>query len=579
MKDALRILTYLRPYWYFQLLYLFCEIGYFGCLLALPWIEKLLIDDVFNAGDADKLLPTCGLYLLISLGTFIISFASRYFHIHVEENVSKDFQMDAYHHLRKLGFRFYDSQQTGQTMSLFQSDIPTALGLQVLVGDYLIFIVQFLAAFIIITSVSWQLCLFALFLLALNVFIPFFLEKTLRRTGGEIQEQRAELSGILQESIAGSRELKGLGKEFFDLAKVHESLSYRVSLAIKYMVIQRIGGLNNMLFWIATASIFFVGGGYVLSASITVGELLAITRYFSHMYNPLNMIISTHLGFPLKLVAARRVFTFFDEQVEESQDGTTISQVEGRVRFSNVTFGYTDESVVLKEVTFTAEPGETIAIVGHSGSGKSTLIHLIPRFYQPQEGNIFIDTTPINNIQIQSLRSHIGLVFQDPYLFADRVAYNISIGAEDPDAVTLEEVVSAAKLANAHDFIMKLPKQYESKVGERGVRLSGGERQRVAIARVLIRDPKILILDEATSSLDTDSEAQVQAALSTLMKGRTSFVIAHRLSTVLNADKILVINDGRLVETGTHIELIQREGVYHDLFQKQFAGMQADQHE
>lgn len=576
MKDVTRILTYIRPYWHYQSLYVFCEIGYFACLLALPWIEKLLIDDVFNAGNIDRLLPTCGLYLLIAFGTFTISFGSRYWQTNVEEKVSKDFQMDAYLHLRKLGFHFYDSQQTGRTMSLFNSDIPTALGVQVLVGEYLIFIAQFLAAFIIITSVSWQLCLFALFLVALNVLIPLFLEKTLRKTGAEIQEQRAELSGILQESIAGSRELKGLGKEFFDLEKIHQSLLYRVSLAIKYMLIQRIGGLNTMLFWIATATIFFVGGRYVLNASITVGELLAITRYFNHMYNPLNMIIRTHLGFPLKLTAARRVFTFFDEQAEEPQDGTPITHIDGHIRFSNVTFGYTEESPVLKDVTFKAEPGETIAIVGHSGAGKSTLIHLIPRFYQPQHGTILIDTTPINDIQIQSLRAHIGLVFQDPYLFADTVAYNIRIGAKDPDAVTPEEVVTAAKLANANDFIMKFPKQYESKVGERGVRLSGGERQRLAIARVLIRDPKILILDEATSSLDTDSEVQVQVALTNLMKNRTSLVIAHRLSTVLNADKILVINDGRLVETGTHAQLIHAGGVYHTLFQKQFAGMQTN---
>ena len=579
MKDVLRILAYLRPYWQLQSLYLVCEIGYFGCLLTLPWIEKLLIDDVFNAGNADRLLPTCGLYLLLSLGTFGISFLGRYFHTKIEENAAKDFKMDAYHHLRKLGFHFYDSQQTGRTMALFESDIPTALGLQVLVGSYLIYIVQFLAAFIIVTSVSWQLCLFALFLVALNVMIPFILERTLRRTGEEIQEQRAELSGILQESIAGSRELKGLGKEFFDLAKIHRSLLYRVSLAVKYTIIQRIGSFNTMLFWIATASIFFVGGGYVLHSVITIGELFAVTRYFNHMYAPLEMLIRTHLGFPLNLAAARRVFAFFDEHEEESQDGSPITEIEGRIHFSNVSFGYTNESLVLKNITFTAEPGETIAVVGHSGAGKSTLIHLIPRFYQPQQGNIFIDTTPINDIHIQSLRSHIGLVFQDPYLFADTIAYNISIGAEDPDAVTLEEVVTAAKLANAHDFIVNFSKQYESKIGERGIRLSGGERQRIAIARVLIGDPKILILDEATAALDADSEVQVQAALTNLMKNRTNFVIAHRLSTVLNADKILVINDGRLVETGTHAELIQRGSVYHNLFQKQFTGMQADQHE
>ena len=226
-------------------------------------------------------------------------------------------------------------------------------------------------------------------------------------------------------------------------------------------------------------------------------------------------------------------------------------------------------------MNFQAEPGETVALVGPSGAGKSTLISLIPRFYDPQQGSILIDTTPTTEMQIRSLRSHIGIVFQDPYLFAESIAYNIRLGAEDPEAVTHEEVVTAAKLANAHDFIMNFPEQYKTKVGERGVRLSGGEQQRIAIARVLIRDPKILILDEATSALDAESEALVQEALTRLMKGRTSFVIAHRLSTILDADKILVLQEGRLVETGTHAELIQRGGVYHDLFQKQFTGIQA----
>ena len=225
----------------------------------------------------------------------------------------------------------------------------------------------------------------------------------------------------------------------------------------------------------------------------------------------------------------------------------------------------------MKEVSFQAEPGETVAIVGPSGAGKSTLINLIPRFYEYQGGEILIDSTPVKEIQIQSLRTHMGIVFQDPYLFADTVEYNIRLGATNPEAVSHEEVVAAAKLANAHDFITKFPAQYNSKVGERGIRLSGGEQQRIAIARVLIRNPKILILDEATSSLDAESEDLVQQALTQLMKDRTSFVIAHRLSTVLNADRILVLSDGRLVETGTHAELIQQGGVYHALFEKQLA--------
>lgn len=572
MKNILRILSYLKPYWFFQLLSICSTLGYFGGELALPWIEKLLIDDVFNQNNSDMLLPTVGLYLLTTFFMFLFAFGQLYFSTHVSENVSKDIQHAAYHHLRKLRFSFYDSQKTGRTMSLFKSDIPTAIGLRVLVGTYLIDGAKLIITIAIIMSISWQLCIFTLLLVAMNTLVPIVLDKPLRQVGEDIQEQKASLSGNLQESIAGSRELKGLGKEFFDLTKINQSLTRLVSLNIKQALVKQVGNINVVLIWVAIALIFLFGGRQVLNGNMTVGEIFAITRYFSLVYRPLNSLIGIHLGLPLKMAAARRVFAFFDEYEEESQDGTRLKELVGRVEFSNVSFGY-GEQPVLSDINFQTEPGKTIAIVGPSGAGKSTLMSLIPRFYEPHKGNILIDSTPINNIQIQSLRDHIGIVFQDPHLFAESIGYNICLGATDPDSVSHESIVAAAKIANAHNFIMNFPEQYETKVGERGVRLSGGEQQRIAIARVLIRNPRILILDEATSSLDADSEALVQEALTSLMKGRTSFVIAHRLSTVLNADKILVLNRGKLVESGKHAELIQNKGVYHSMFQKQFSGM------
>ena len=573
MKNIIRILAYLKPYWFFQLLYIFSTLVYFGGELALPWIEKLLIDDVFNQNNSDLLLPTVGLYLLTSFIMFLFAFCQLYFSTKVSENVLKDIQHAAYHHLRKLGFPFYDSQKTGKTMSLFKSDIPTAIGLRVLVGTYLIDVAKLIITIVIITTISWQLCVFTLLLVVMNTLIPIYLDKPLRKVGEEIQEQKASLSGNLQESIAGSRELKGLGKEFFDLTKINLSLSRLISLNIKQTLVKQVGSVNIVLVWIAIALIFLIGGRQVLNGNMTVGEVFAITRYFSLVYRPLNSLISVHLGLPLKMVAARRVFAFFDENEEESQDGKPIKELVGKVQFSNVSFGYSAAQPVLIDIDFQTEPGETVAIVGPSGAGKSTLMSLIPRFYEPQKGAILIDTVPINDTQIQSLRDHIGIVFQDPYLFAESIKYNICLGAHDPDSVSHESIVTAAKLANAHNFIMNFPDKYDTKVGERGIRLSGGEQQRIAIARVLIRNPKILILDEATSSLDADSEALVQEALTRLMKGRTSFVIVHRLSTVLNAHNILVLNGGKLVEFGNHNELIEKKGVYHNMFEKQFSGM------
>ncbi len=574
MKDVLRLLSYIKPYWHFQVLYILCTLGYWGGFIVLPWIEKILIDDVFLAKDADKLLPTCGFWILVAFGMYLFTLGFAYFPIKVSQNTSKDIELQAYHHLRRLGFKFYDTQQTGKVMALFTSDTPKAVeGFQIFASDYPTNTILLLITVPVVMLVNWQLCLLSLFLVGVNVLIPIFLNKPLNRIGEEVQEQNAVLSSNLQESIAGSRELKGLGKELYDLKNIHHFLKQLVAIRIKQVKIQKAGDLLAIM-WLSDALVLLVGGGYVLRDAMTVGELFAIVMWLNTLCRPVHFLISLHLSIPSVMAAARRIFEFFDTHEEEPQDGTPITQIAGSVQFSDVSFAYSEAQPVLKQVSFQAKPGETIAIVGPSGAGKSTLVSLIPRFYEPQHGNIRIDTTPINTIQIQSLRSHIGIVFQDPYLFAESIAYNIRLGAADPEAVTYEEVISAAKLANAHDFIMNFPGQYESEIGERGVQLSGGEQQRIAIARVLIRDPKILILDEATSSLDAESEALVQDALTRLMKGRTSFVIAHRLSTILNADKILVLKDGRLIETGTHAELIQQSGVYYDLFQKQFAGMQ-----
>lgn len=576
MKDVLRLLSYLKPYWHFQVLFIFCALGDSGCGLLSPWIRKILIDDVFIAKNTELLLPTCGLYILTAIGMYFFRLGLTYFPAKVSENGTKDIQLEAYYHLRKLGFRFYDTHQTGKVMALFTSDTPKAVqGFGVFAGDYPINGILLIVTLAIIMFINWQLCLFSLLLIAANVIIPAFLEKPLHRMGEETQERQALLSSKLQESIAGSRELKGLGKEFSDFKNLREALKRLVAIHLKEALIRQVGAVTIILFWIARILILLIGGRSILRDELTIGELFATIQYFGKVYDPVDKLVSLHLRIPSIMVAARRVFAFFDEHEEESQEGIPVEQIEGYVEFSHVSFGYSESQFVLKEVSFQAEPGETVAIVGPSGAGKSTLIRLIPGFYKLQQGEILIDTVSISKMQVQSLRAHIGIVFQEPYLFNESIAYNIRLGAADPESISHKETVAAAKLANAHNFIMNFPDQYESKVGERGVRLSGGEQQRIAIARVLIRNPKILILDEATSALDAESESLVQEALTRLMKGRTSFVIAHRLSTILNADKILVLSGGRLVETGTHADLIQLGGIYQELFQKQFTEIQA----
>ncbi len=349
-------------------------------------------------------------------GRYVLFFTRGfYFPTNVAENGSKDIQLDAYHHLRKLGFRFYDTQQTGKVMATFTSDTPKAVeGFRVFAGDYLTNIIMLVVTVSLITAINWQLCLFTLLLVAVTILIPIFLDKPLRRIGEEVQEHKALLSGSLQESIAGSRELKGLGKEFYDLKQLHQSLLRLATLNLKQVTIQHVGNVAMFLFWIGNALVFLVWGGCVLRDAITMGELFAITRWFSLVDDPVRELVSLHFRIPSILVAARRVFGFFDEHEEESQGGTRIAQVDGRVRFSNVSFGYSENQSVLKEVSFQAEPGETVAIVGPSGAGKSTLINLIPRFYEHRQGEILIDSTPIKEIQIQLVARTHGHRFSRP---------------------------------------------------------------------------------------------------------------------------------------------------------------------
>ena len=482
MKDVLRLLSYLKPYWYFQLLFIFCALGNSGCSLIWPWLRKILIDDIFIVKNAELLLPTCGFYALTAVGMYFFRFGAAYFPAKVSENGGKDIQLEAYHHLRKLGFKFYDTHQTGKVMATFTSDTPKAVqGFNLFAGDYIINGIMLVVTLGIITYINYQLCVLSLLLVAVNIIIPAVLEKPLSRMSEEIQEQNARLSSKLQESIAGSRELKGLGKEFYDLQNLRQFIERLIAISIRQGLIRQAGGgFTIILFWLAQGLIFLIGGGYVLRDALTIGELLVIIHYFGNVHTPVSQLVKLHLGIPSIMVAARRIFAFFDEHEEESQEGTPIKHVEGRVQFSNVSFGYNETEPILQEMNFQAEPDETVALVGPSGAGKSTLISLIPRFYDPQQGSILIDTIPTKEIQIQSLRTHIGIVFQDPYLFAESIAYNIRLGTEDPEAVTHEQVVAAAKLANAHDFIMNFAEQYETKVGERGVRLSGGEQQRIA---------------------------------------------------------------------------------------------------
>ncbi len=414
-------------------------------------------------------------------------------------------------------------------------------------------------------KLDWQLTLITMPALPLfGVALKLF-SKPMREVSRKVQDKNAEISENLQESISGVREVKAFTQEENEINRLLNIFKQLLGLRVKQSVLQSSsGGVAELT---AVSGIMFslwYGGMKAINGAMQMGVLIAFVNYLGALFNPIGRYMELNNRIQSAMGAAERVFEFLDTvpEIYDKTKAIALPPVTGRVQFENVHFAYEKDDEVLTDITLKIEPGEMIALVGPSGSGKTTLVNLIPRFFDPTSGRIIIDDCDLRNVKIQSLREQVSVVFQDSFLFASTVRENIRFGKRD---ATDEEVVAAAEAANAHEFITQLPQGYDTEVGERGVKLSGGQKQRISIARTILRDPKILILDEATSALDSESELLVKEALEKLMEGRTSFVIAHRLSTVLKADRIVVLNEGKVVEVGSHEKLLAKGGMYEKL--------------
>ena len=422
---------------------------------------------------------------------------------------------------------------------------------------------------------SWQIALWGLIPIPLLVGANIRFGSIVRPMFKRIQEQMGVLSTNMQESMTGIRLVKSFAREPYELQKFDEANEEWFNR--RYTVITV--WANNWPFFtfLVGSSIFLLlwfGGPRALEGEITVGSLFALISYILMLSAPVQ-----RLGFLTNLAAtagasAQRVFTIIDTsgEIKEKPQAVPLNQAQGAVTFEHVSFAYQSGPQILQDITFHAQPGQTIALIGPTGSGKSTVTNLIPRFYDISHGRILIDGQDVRDLQLESLRHHIGIVLQDPFLFSQTIAQNIAYGR--PNA-SREEIIAAAKTAHAHDFIMRFPDGYNTRVGERGVTLSGGQKQRVAIARALLTDPRILILDDSTSSVDTETEHLIQQALAVLMEGRTTFVIAQRLLTLKSADCILVLDNGRIVERGTHNELLAHHGLYRRIYDLQLKDQEA----
>ena len=571
MNLYLRILKFIRPYLGRLIAAGFCTVMTAAANLYVPWIVRDVIDKVFQNKDSDLLN-------LISLGIVVIFFARGIFYYgqsylmnYVGESIVIDVRGIVYRKLMTLSTHFFDTNKLGTIMSYVTNDVAALQGAMVANSIEIITETSVLIGSVgAMVYLDWKMTLFTFCTFPVVLFFMDFFGKKIRKSGHRIQQATADITSILQETLAATRVVKSFVREPYEIARFDQQNKANFYANMKSAKLM--GTLSPVIEFIAalgvTAIIWF-GGRSVIGGDITAGSLVAFLVYAINISNPIKRIARVLGSIQKALAAAERVFYIMDltDTIPQKPDAITLPSVEGNVEFRHVSFAYNKGETILHDVSFSAKPGQAIALVGPSGAGKSTVASLLPRFYDVTEGAIFVDGHDVRDVTLASLREQVGIVPQETNLFNDTVYNNILYGRLD---ATRDEVIAAAKAANADEFIQQLPKGYDTQLGDRGVNISGGQRQRISIARAILKNPRILILDEATSALDTESERIVQEALDRLMVGRTSFVIAHRLSTIQNAAKIIVLDKGSIVEEGTHQQLMAKHGLYAHLHDIQF---------
>lgn len=576
MTLYLRILSYIKPYMHRLIFAMFCTIMAAAGNLYIPWIIKDMIDEVLADKNGTMLNWIAASIIAIFVVRGLFWYGQNYLMSYVGQSVIIDIRAAVFKKLQRLSVSFYDKNKTGTIMSYVTNDVNALQS--AMVENTIEMITE---GFILIGSVvamiylDWRLTLFTVCTFPVVLWFMEFFGKKIRKTGGRIQECTADITSVLQESVASARVIKSFVREDYEVDRfdVENRANFRANMK-NAQLMATLTPVVELVAAIGVTMIIWYGGNNVINGTITAGSLVAFLTYAVNISNPIKRLTRVIGNIQKALAAAQRVFMIIDmpEEIAESRDAKQLPEVSGKVEFQNVAFAYDDKGNVITDLSFSVKPGEVIAIVGPSGAGKSTIANLLPRFYDVNKGDIKIDGHSVREVTLDSLREQVGIVPQETMLFNGSVYNNILYGRLD---ATKEEIEAAAKAANAHDFIMQLTDGYETKLGDRGVNLSGGQRQRIAIARAILKNPRILILDEATSALDTESERVVQEALDRLMVGRTSFVIAHRLSTVKNADKILVLEKGNLVESGTHDELLALDGLYAHLYKIQYRNKEA----
>lgn len=544
-------------------------------MLATPWLIKVAIDnyiDIPSVNLTGVVVIVISL-IVIAIVNALMSYIQQASMVVIANKVARDIRKDAFDNLQNLPVKYYDTNHHGQIMSMLTNDIDAISGaLSQAVPQIISSVITVVGALLLMFLSNWALALVAVATIPIMLGLTIFISKRTSKFFRTQQEKIGALNSVVEENVGGLKAIKLYNQERVaietfkktnkELRKVSFKAQFYTGLMMPIVIF-----INNLTYGIivTVGAIFNIHFGGLVS----VGQIQAVASYSRQFNMPISNLAQLMNVIQAAIAGGDRVFKLMDEKSEYVSDAEPIlEKVSGRVEFKNVNFGYEANKQVLKNVTFWGKPGQVIAIVGPTGSGKTTIINLLTRYYDIESGDIQIDQKSIYGYAKKSLREKIGIVLQQTYLFSGTILENIKYGKVD---ATFEEVVEAAKLAQVHDIIERLPKGYETKVKEGGSNFSHGERQLISIARTLLANPAILVLDEATSSVDTRTEANIQKSMVNLMKGRTSFVIAHRLQTIRNADAILVVKDGEIIERGTHDDLLKLEGFYYNLYKAQFA--------